>query len=90
MSFYTRDALERRLCRWMLAMTPTQRLELLGECTTAILETHSEAYVYNLPEPYATRKAENEMRMLKNALEEQQRAGCVARPDPPCADHERN
>jgi hypothetical protein len=89
MPLYTRDALERRLCRWMLAMTPAQRLDLLSDSVNAILEVYGEA-AYDLPEPYASRKAENELRIMKIALEEQRRPGISPVSDPPTVNPEQN
>jgi hypothetical protein len=91
MSHYTRDALELRICRWILAMTPWQRLEFASESAGAIFQFRGENYGRDLPEPLATKKNENELRLMKVALEEQRRRhGIEPRVRPPRIDNEKN
>jgi hypothetical protein len=91
MTYYTRHDLETRLCRWMLAMSPAQRLDFGGECAGAVMEYRGENYGRDLPEPFASQKNANELRLLKVALEEKRRReGIIPRPTPPRIENEKN
>jgi len=67
-SLYTRDALEARLTRWMLSLTPAQRLALAEDCANAVAAFRGDES--QLPPEVLRERDRNELRLLRRTLEE--------------------